>query len=294
MTEGTAVVLGGAGAVGELFVRLLGAHVPTTVVDRTSSPIAPTVIGDVCDPSPEVLDAVRTADTVVIALPEDVALHALSACAHAFRAGCLVVDTLSVKHAVAVTLARIAAERGVEALSLNPMFAPALGFRGHAVAAVPVVPGPRAAWLLELITAVGARPVELTAEEHDLVTAVAQAATHAAVLALGRVAAELGGGIDRLGELAPPPHRALLALLARITGANPDVYWDVQAGNPAAAKARAALAAALTDLDSLVAADDREGFSRLLGDLGTWLGPRGDDLRAQAIRQLEALRPSTG
>lgn len=99
--------------------------------------------------------------------------------------------------------------------------------------AVPVVVGRRARWLLELITGEGMRVVELSAEEHDRVTAVVRAATHAAVLALSKVTAELGIGVDRTVDLTPPPHRTLLALLARIAGANPEVYRDVQASSRA-------------------------------------------------------------
>ncbi|MFD4636540.1 prephenate dehydrogenase/arogenate dehydrogenase family protein [Lentzea sp. NPDC058436] len=291
MTCRSAVVLGGAGQVGGLFVRLLQRHLLVTVVDRLPAPSVSTVVGDVSEPSPAALEVIGAADIIVVALPEEVALSALEACAPVLRTGVLVVDTLSVKESVASVLRAMTAARGIEALSLNPMFAPALGFRDHAVAAVPVEVGRRARWLLELITGEGARVVELSAQEHDRVTAVVQAATHASVLALGKVTAELGISIDRIVDLAPPPHRTLLALLARITGANPEVYWDVQASNRAAAAARTALAGALVDLDALVTAGGRGEFGEWLGRLGAWAAPRGEALRAQSVRQLEALNP---
>ena len=53
--------------------------------------------------------------------------------------------------------------------------------------------------------------------------------------------AELDIDIADLDRIAPPPHAALLSLLARITSGAPEVYWDVQAANPYAPAARHAL-----------------------------------------------------
>lgn len=55
--------------------------------------------------------------------------------------------------------------------------------------------------------------------------------------------------------LAPPPHTVMLALLARIVSGTPEVYWDVQAGNPLAPKARGALADGVRRLDLLTSPD---------------------------------------
>jgi prephenate dehydrogenase len=190
----------------------------------------------------------RRADIVVLAVPERVALAAVPALARQLRPGGLLLDTLSVKTGIVAALAAHAAH--LEAVSLNPMFAPALGFDGRAVAAVVVQDGPRARALLDAVGRRGGRVAEVGADEHDRVAAVTQALTHAAVLAFGLALDELGAGVEDLGATAPPPHLTLLALLARITSGGPETYWDVQAANPHARRARTALAngvAALTD-----------------------------------------------
>ena len=278
-----AVVVGG-GAVGRLVVELLESGGATaTVVDR-----APTCTGRrvlVADVTalptePAVAAALGAADVVVLAVPEPVALAALDAVLDAMRPGALLVDTLSVKGDLAAATAgapRVAA-LGLEVLGLNPMFAPALGLAGRPVAAVPVRPGPRTEALLALLTERGGQVVRVSAAEHDRLAAITQALTHAAVLAFGLAAAELTDELadDLAGPaaLAPPPHRTLLALLARIAGGAPEVYWDVQAANPQAAAARQALIRAARRLADVADRGDEAGFGALLDRVRTLLGPR--------------------
>src|SRR4030088_2257036 len=145
------------------------------------------------------------------------------------RAAGRLIGTVSAKTGIVAALAAHASH--VQAVSLNPMFGPDLGFNGRAVAAVVVRDGPRARALLDAIGRRGGRVAEVGADEHDRVAAAAQALTHAAVLAFGLALDELGVAIEDLGAVATPPHLTLLALLARIASGVPETYWEVQAGN---------------------------------------------------------------
>jgi prephenate dehydrogenase len=221
-------------------------------------------------------------------VPEHVALAAVPALARELRPGALLVDTLSVKTGIVSALAAHAAH--LEAVGLNPMFAPALGFDGRAVAAVVVGEGPRGRALLDAVGRRGGRVVELGADEHDRVAAVTQALTHAAVLAFGLALDELGVGVEDLGAVATPPHLTLLALLARIASGEPETYWDVQAANPHARRARAALAAGLATLAG-VADDGTSGeFAAILERAGESLGTD-RDAYARTCEQLFVVVP---
>ncbi|HEX6340515.1 prephenate dehydrogenase/arogenate dehydrogenase family protein [Umezawaea sp.] len=289
-----AVVLGGAGQVGGLFTRLLRPRGPVVSVDvrRSEAVGVESVVCDVRAPSAAVLDAVRSADVVVLALPEPVALTAAAACAEAVRSGALLVETLSVQEGVTRGLTALAEERGAEVCGLNPMFAPSLGFAGNAVAAVRVVDGPRTAEVLGLVAGAGARVVEVTAEEHDRTTAVLQAATHAAVLAFGAVVADHGDPSVLLG-LAPPPHLTLLTVLARITGGNPDVYWEIQTANVHAAAVRTQLREALLAIDEFASTGDDTGFHDSVRRIDDGLGDHAPLLRDRCAR-LFAAGPTRG
>jgi prephenate dehydrogenase len=270
------VVAGGAGAVGGLMVDLLlGAGADVLVVDVAAPPAEVAEVcaharGDVCAMDAPIVAEVRRADIVVLAVPEPVALAAVPALARELRPGALLVDTLSVKTGIVSALAAHAAH--LEAVSLNPMFAPALGFGGRAVAAVVVGDGPRARALLDAVGRRGGRVVELGADEHDRVAAVTQALTHAAVLAFGLALDELGVAVEDLGAVAPPPHLTLLALLARIASGEPETYREVQAGNPHARRARAALAAGLATLGDVADHGAGGDFAAILERAGASLG----------------------
>ncbi|MFI8995038.1 prephenate dehydrogenase/arogenate dehydrogenase family protein [Streptomyces sp. NPDC053542] len=256
------VVAGGAGAVGRMFAGLLAAAGAEVCTVDTAPPGGPAgtagppprqLRGDITAPDAAVRAELAAADVVLLALPERVALDAVAVLADAVRPDALLAETLSVKSSFSEAVR--SAAPGHQAVGLNPMFAPSLGLPGRPVAAVVHRDGPLAARLLDIVRQGGGRVVTVAAAEHDRLAAASQALTHAAVLSFGAALAELDVDIETLSALAPPPHATLLALLARIAGGTPEVYWDVQAGNPLAREARQALASGLARLDGLADPD---------------------------------------
>ena len=294
-TIGRVVIAGGSGAVGSLFAEQLSESGNDVVIVDHAIP-GPThrvtrfVRGDISDPGAEVADAVRSADAVLLCVPEPAALVAIGRLVATVRPDALIVDTSSVKSTVVRALQEVTMiAGGVEALSLNPMFAPALGFAGHPVASVVVRDGRRGRALHNLIEEWGARVENVTADQHDRLSAATQALTHAAVIAFGAALAELNVDIADLDRIAPPPHAALLSLLARITSGAPEVYWDVQAANPYAPAARHALSRGVSQLADVVDSDDAAAFGDLLDRLSGVLGPLRGAYRERSAKALRAM-----
>jgi prephenate dehydrogenase len=289
------VVAGGAGAVGRLFVDLLeGAGGDVVIVDVAAPPADGTgsrtfVRGDVGAMDERTVAEMRRADVVVLAVPEHVALAAVPALARELPSGALLVDTLSVKTGIVAALTAHAAR--LDAVSLNPMFAPDLGLADHAVAAVLVHDGARARALLDAIASRGGRVAMVGADEHDRVVAATQALTHAAVLAFGLALETLDIPVEDRTALATPPHVALLALLARVSSGAPQTYWEVQADNPHARQARTALAAGLATVAR--AADRGAGadFAAILERAQESLGADADTYARMCRTLLAAARP---
>ncbi|MEV0963742.1 prephenate dehydrogenase [Streptomyces sp. NPDC049910] len=286
------VVVGGAGAVGRLFAeRLLAGGARVAVADTVEPGGEPAgthyVRGDVTAPGARLEADLGHADLVVLAVPDAVALAAVPGLARVLRPDALLVDTLSVKQPV--TAALRAHAPAVQAVGLNPMFAPALGFEGRPVAAVVVNGGPRVGALLELVGSWGARVVPMDAAEHDRLAGASQALTHAAVLGFGLALTRLGPDMGRIREIAPPPHNALLALLARISSGAPAVYRDVQAANPEAAAVRRELAEGVRVLADLVEHGSEQDFAALLGRLRGQLGEHAPHYRDLCARMFTSL-----
>ena len=289
------VVVGG-GAVGGMFADcLLRSGVEVCMVDRmdtrsdSSAEHLYFVTGDITSIDSVLAAEIGRADLVVLAVPEQVALACVEGVTGAMRPGALLVDTLSVKGRIVDTVR--AKSFGVEAVSLNPMFAPALGIEGRPVAVVVVHDGPRAQHLLRLIGSWGGRVVALSAQEHDRLTGAAQALTHATVLAFGLALIDLDVSITELSAIAPPPHVTLLALLARIISGTPQVYWDVQSANPQAHVARKALADNIHRLAELIDHGNDVDFTAVFDRLHRFLGRDIARYRDICARVLEATRP---
>jgi len=270
------LVAGGNGGVGRLFAGLLagaGHEVICVDVAPDSGQAGPGIrhlTGDIAAPDGEVGKLVGASELVLLAVPERVALAAVPRLARSLRSRSLLMDTLSVKTRILEVYRGL--DPGIEVLSLNPLFAPSLGINGRPIAAVAVSDGPRARALRAELAVWGARVVPVEAAEHDRLTASLQGATHAAVLSFGMALAAQGVDIALLRGLAPPPHLNCLALLARMVTGTPEVYWDIQAGNPHAVQARRALADSLRRLSTVIEAGDEAEFQRIFSELSRFLG----------------------
>jgi prephenate dehydrogenase len=264
-------IFGGGGAVATLFAHTLqaaGAH-SLTLVDlrpvRSGLVGATQIQDDVREPGEATSAAIAASDLVMLAVPESVAEAGVAGLVGRMKPGSLLVETLSVKHGFASAVAELPA--AAEILGVNPMFAPSLGFSGRSVVAVPYRDGARTSAFLELLRAQDALVVPMTADQHDSACAALQAATHAAILTFGMTLKSLGYDLAEVECLMPPPHRTMLALLARVLSADAEVYRDIQAANPYAAQVRERMAAALSDLDRLVKCGDAAAFRQMFEEL---------------------------
>jgi prephenate dehydrogenase len=243
---------------------------------------------DITAPNIAAESALRSAATVVLAVPEPVALAALPTLAALMRPDALLVDTLSVKTVMADAVHHTLPDRA--ALGINPMFAPSLAMAVRPVAAVVYRDGPPVDPFLTMLRRWDACVVPVGADEHDRVTATTQALTHATILAFGVALGTLDppAAVD---TTAPPPHMLLRALLARVASGVPEVYHDIQAANPYAAQARRALRGALDELDAAAGDDRTDAFEAVMTRASTALEPDLDRYR-EICEQLLTMLPS--
>ncbi|MFD0340957.1 prephenate dehydrogenase dimerization domain-containing protein [Streptomyces sp. NPDC127117] len=269
-----AVVAGGSGAIGQMFTAVLAeSGVSVCVVDPhppgSMQPGVRWVDGDIRAPGDGVSAEISGADLLLLAVPEPVAVAAVPALMDLLPEGALLADTPSVKGRMATAVRGF---RDRQAVSLNPMFAPAPGMRGRPVVSVMFHHGHLVDDLLALIEAFGGRVVRMDASRHDRSAAVSQALTHATVLAFGHALHTLDADMDELVAVAPPPHAALSAMPGRVTSGVSEVYWDIQSGNPLASDAHEALARGLDHLRDVVGSGSGADFERLSRDVTSVLG----------------------
>ncbi len=271
-----AVVLGGNGAMGSLFCEKLLPQVNEVIAidlkrnrEHKSENIQ-FIQSDAANLNTQSKAAVANADLIIIALPEAITLLAWKELVAIQKTNSLLVDTLSVK----TPLMRIISESELlsEIISINPMFAPSLGFSGQSTVVIEVNRGPIANSFLAMFECWNCHLVYMTAEEHDRYAAMFQTITHAAILSFGMSLKKMGYDLTAAESMMPPPHRSMIALVARILSADPEVYWDIQSSNPYAEKARHMLNLSLKELSQNIDAGNQDGFNDYLKTLRDLVG----------------------
>lgn len=226
---------------------------------------------DVCKLDQRARDALSTADLVIATLPETVLMTAWPGIIGCQKASSLFVDTLSVKTPIIKAVSRSTAPN--EIISINPMFAPSLGFSDQGIIIIDVRRGPITDAFTKLLESWGSHTIWYTAEEHDRHTAILQALTHAAILAFGMALQNLDYDLEVVEPIMPPPHRTLLALVGRMLNADPEVYWDIQSSNPYAAEGRRVFETCAGEFSKLVDSQGQPAFDKLLNSVSNIFEP---------------------
>jgi 4-amino-4-deoxyprephenate dehydrogenase len=285
------LILGAAGGFGKVFTSLLSTEgfevrgVDTQPPDpATQGRLAGFVRADASEGSRDVLAEAEAADWVIACLPQEATFEAFRKLNPHMRPGSLFMDILSVKAPISRLMKSGRAD--VECLSLHPMFAPAMGFRNQNVVAVRIHEGRHGGTVESLLAKWGAHVHHLGPEQHDRTTAAVQVATHAAILAFGLALKAMEYNVSEALPISSPPHRTLLALLARIVNGKPEVYRQIQVENPLASKTRSDLIAAASDLQRLIEEGTSEELSQTLGSLRDMLGEANDPLSELAAQAL--------
>lgn len=277
-----ALVIGGSGAVGTLFCNLLKSEcthlIALDIRSEGASHIDGVnyVVGDITKRTNAAL--LSDADLIILAIPEDPALKALPLIHNTLTKKQCLVDTLSVKSEFVEKLIQL--KPSYEAISINPMFGPSLGFQDQSVACIDINRRSIADRLLHLIENAGSTVIKYDAELHDRATAATQAATHAAILAFGLTLAKINYDANLARPNWTPPHKTMLCLLARILSSDPEVYRDIQTSNPFAEQARKSMIEAMKEIDTTIESKSKDSFHDLFSKLNEIISEDKADLTA--------------
>lgn len=288
------LVAGCNGRFGRVLGRKLAAEATSLIgidLEQAPAPDAPWrdyVQGSIARPDGAVLERVAVADCVVLCVPEGTVLEGVEALLGAARPEACIADIASVKTRIAARVAGIEGATGY--LGLHPMFGPAEEFAGRNLAVVRIRNNAATARLEQIVAGWRVRTCVLSADEHDRLTACVQVLPHAALLALGGALADGSVEPERAAALATPVHDALFALLARVLGGGNETYWSIQTDNPYAPGARAALIAALEEIDSISSSGDDAQFGQLVARIQSRLGAALDEVAGRSARSVTAAR----
>ena len=296
----TALIFGGGGGVGSLICEglaeagidhIIAADIKYEGSSETNNagPVN-RIAADVCELNSVTEALVATADLIVLAVPYRVAISNAPKILSIIQKGTLLVDTLSVKSEYLSMIEQCNA--AAEILSINPMFAPNLGFSGQSVFLIDVTEGPKAREFEALLQSWGSHITKVSADQHDRYTASLQAATHAAILGFGMTLTKMGYDSAELALTCPPPHHAMLAMLARIVAGEPQTYLEIQRENPYAKEARHRLIDSVGELDQAAEIGSDRQFVDIATGIRELLGSEQEDLATVCQRLFECVRRS--
>jgi chorismate mutase/prephenate dehydrogenase len=246
----SAVVIGGAGRMGRWLRRFLGALGYTTgVIDPTASP----------DDNALARQLLPRAELVVCSIPPAAIAPLYDELAANPPAG-VVVDIASIKTPVIGPL-RALQRAGVRVASIHPMFGPSAVLLRDADVVICDTGDAFATSMVErLFQPTTARLVRLDLANHDRIMADLLSLAHATAIAFSL----------SLPQAEHPVHsttfQGLEALAAAVVRESPEVYYEIQAGNPHSMEALERLGSALNRIVAAIRDRDSKGFQRLFDE----------------------------
>jgi chorismate mutase/prephenate dehydrogenase len=262
------LVIGGAGHMGQWFVRYLAAQgFAVEIADPSEGPAGVVNHGDW-------RNATLDHELIVVAAPMPASAAILEAMAAAPPKG-VVFDVGSLKSPLRRGLRALAAAGG-RVTSVHPMFGPDTELlSGRHVIFIDVGSPEATAAARALFEPTMATLVEMDLESHDRLIAYVLGLSHALNIAFFTALAESGEAAPRLATLSSTTFDAQLGVAAKVARENPDLYFEIQTLNDYGTEALAALLYAVERLRTVVRANDLEGFRGLMNRGKAYLKDRG-------------------
>ncbi len=246
----TAVVVGGAGRMGRWFCRFL------TAQGYTVGALDPAAADDECRWA---ADALPGAELVVCSTPPAATASLYRQWAAHPPAG-IVVDIASIKTPLIEAIAVLRAAGGRVA-SIHPMFGPSVVLlRDADVVVCDTGDGPATTSVERLFGPTSAHLVRVPLADHDRIMADLLSLAHATAIAFALALPRTEHPVRSTTFLA------LETLAAAVVRESPEVYYEIQAGNPYSAEALDRLRGALARIVATLDAGDMEGFRALFAD----------------------------
>lgn len=260
----TALVVGGAGRMGEWFCRFLS---------NRGAEVA------IWDPrgrlrgyeSLKSMDwAAASSDIVVIASPLGVASSELEMVLDSSPAG-LVFDLCSIKSHIAAQLRR-AAGSGLLVSSVHPMFGPKVSSpRGKNIIVCDCGSGKANDMVSHLFSSAGSHVSHTSLDTHDELMAYVLGLSHLCSLIFAGATRDSGRSVSEFREVQGPSFERMVRMARELSIESKRVYHDIQALNPNTRKVISSMEQVLTKLKKASLDDDPVMFADIMRSNGKYL-----------------------
>ncbi|MCG8618369.1 MAG: bifunctional chorismate mutase/prephenate dehydrogenase [Desulfobacterales bacterium] len=260
------LVVGGAGQMGGMFVRLFSrSGYEVRVLDREDWDRAEEFCKDI--------------DLALISVPIEKTGEVAKAVAPLLPATAVMADLTSIKQAPLADMRR--AHQG-PVIGLHPLFGPTTDSLDKQIVVTCAGRDTDACqWVVEQLNLWGAVIVPATAEEHDAVMEIVQALRHFATFCFGDFLCRRHAPLERTLEFSSPIYRLELGMVGRLFAQDPGLYAEIIFATP---ERRALLKEYIQYLSrhlEMLDQNDKSGFIDQFNQVAQWFGPFSE----QAMRE---------
>jgi chorismate mutase/prephenate dehydrogenase len=245
-----AVVVGGAGRMGRWIRRFLSAQgYVTCALDPAAEP----------DENTRALDILPSAELIVCSTPPAATAELYAKWSHKPPSG-IVFDVASIKTPL-IDPIRMLQQAGGRVASIHPMFGPSAVLLRDADVVICDTGDEEATAIVEkLFQPTTAHLVRLPLDEHDRIMADLLSLAHATAIAFALALPETEHPVRST------TFQALESLAAAVVRESPEVYYEIQTGNPHSLDALERLRVALDRIVTAVKSRDSKGFQSLFDE----------------------------
>lgn len=265
------VIVGGRGKMGSLFAEAFrGKDLDVVQVDHKTS-LTP-------------VEAVKTADVVIITVPIRYTEETIKNVAPHIPEHALLTDFTSVK--IRPVEAMLKYSRS-DIIGGHPVFGPTVQLKGQTFVICPVRGNAHVEWFTMLLESLGLKVILMSPEEHDQEMAIVQCLTHFSGIALSHTLHALDVDLEKTRDFASPVYILRLYGAVRMFAQDPELYADIQMMNPYSREVALAFAKSVNHLASLVVSQDQKAFEKEFTIVQEYLGSLPQEATTMTNKMLE-------
>lgn len=270
----TITVIGGAGRMGALLVRLfsdLGHRVLVVDLDTELSAI----------------DAAAESDVVIVSVPIDETEQVIRSVGPHVRPNGLLMDVTSLKTA---PVAAMLESTQASVVGTHPMFGPGVHtLQGQRVVLCRARGDEWGDWVARMLSARGLTVTETTPQAHDRAMAVVQVLTHVQTQVFGLALARSGIPLSETLPFTSPAYLLELYVAARHFAQEPALYGPIEMSNPGTAVITTGLSEATREVAAILASGDRARFEAMFDEVRGYFGTFTDEALTQSAFLIDRL-----
>lgn len=225
----TISIVGGTGGMGKLFAKIFKNYAKEVIICSRNI-VKANKVAKRLNVSAWPLEECNKADVVMVSIPIEKTYKVCKEISEKMKKGTLLIELSSVKRGIADKLSKDLKEKGINYLSLHPLFGPRIrSLRGKKIVTIRSNENIKAKKILRFFVLKKATVIESNVEEHDKFMAAIQVAHH--FMYLGYLTMEKYYDINSMKEFATESFKRTLKTLKMIKE-NRETILTIQKLNP--------------------------------------------------------------